>query len=191
MDNYGLEPDYNGNGITRIKKVSSFRANIQKGLHDPLTPEKPAEGPIGSLTGSDKIEDSKGLSPDPKEMAKQLFEKKKRFPSSKNAEAGKRKEIQGKMDLTKSIGVRVDRLRKSMLRKQQVDNKNPKLFLDQAIASIDQVLGKLDGKHRDANEKVDTVDGIPDTTVQSYDVWSAGTPNKQGKAIDGDKKKTK
>ena len=208
MDNYGLEPDYNGGGITKLKP-SFLGPNLKKGsgLHEPLTTQKPAEGPIAPLLKPDKgdsVEDSLNK----EDLRETLFGGKKK-EDRKSANSAKRamkggKPYQSKFvpregkftklpkeeDLNKSIDTRIAKLRKSIIKKQQVDNKDPKLFLDQAIASIDQVLGKLD-KHRNANDKADTVNGISDTTVQSYDVWSAGTPNKQGKAIDGSKTKNK
>jgi len=63
--------------------------------------------------------------------------------------------------------------------------------LMKAVSTIDMVLGKLDKKTESAMDKPDSVDGDADTKTKSVDVWTMGTPSKQGCAIDGDKKKTK
>ena len=52
-------------------------------------------------------------------------------------------------------------------------------------------MGKLSSTKESALDGPDTVDGDNDTKTKSVDIWTMGTPSKQGCAIDGDKKKGK
>ena len=278
-----------------IKKVSEEGVDIPVGaglgiMGGPKVHVGPKKQERKSLNKSileriDRLSKAEGLSPDPKEMQRQLFEKKKRFPNPKTAPKGKKGFGQGKFnfdsDVTKKakspqeehneliqrnagkydtkpgqeavaknkalrgqgppvqakmnfdkienskaketakfVGIPTKKARsyekhseryrknaglkkrgplhgydKNIFKREGPEGDIEPEPLDKslwkAVNAIDAVMGKLSSTKESALDGPDTVDGDNDTKTRSVDIWTMGTPSKQGCAIDGDKKKGK
>jgi hypothetical protein len=213
MDNWYKEPAYNGGGIVKKGNILKEPLTAQQPVEGPIAPvlNAPAKG--------DKVEDAedynllaqefitgrKNSQKHPQAYNRLMINIERLDPKTRRLVEGIRNKINSTKPLenmakfdpaikdtfdTYHEGAMQNKYgREKQMPMKSLRKSDPKLYLDNVIASIDQVLGKLDKTHKKAAEGTDTVNGISDTTVQSFDAWSAGTPNKQGKPINGTKKK--